>query len=183
MDSADHTPVPVVVLTGPVGVGKTSVASALSDLLNDHGLAHAVVDMDWLRWCNPAPPHDRFNETLGLKNLALVWASYREAGAARLIVADVVEHPDTLAAYRRAVPGAALTLVRLRATLPTLHARLAGREQGANLEWHRDRAAVLAAQMERDAIEDWALDTDDAPAAALALEIGRRLGWLPQPMR
>jgi len=135
--------VPMLVLTGPVGVGKTTVAQAISDLLSEHGLAHAVVDQDWLRSCLPGPPHDPFQMALGLKNLAAVWANYRAAGAERLIIADVVETQSDRAHYQTAVPGADLTVVRLHATLPTLHARLARRDAGASLVWHQQRAAEL----------------------------------------
>jgi deoxyadenosine/deoxycytidine kinase len=47
--------IPVLVITGPVGVGKTTVATALSELLCQADLAHAVIDLDWLRWCYLSP--------------------------------------------------------------------------------------------------------------------------------
>src|SRR5688500_12076589 len=88
--------IPVAVITGPVGVGKTSVASAISDLLGDAGRAHALIDMDWLRSCHPAPPDDPFHTALGIDNLARVWAGYRGAGAERLVLVDVVEERGML---------------------------------------------------------------------------------------
>ncbi|MFL5806219.1 MAG: hypothetical protein ACJ8CR_31375 [Roseiflexaceae bacterium] len=156
----DVAAIAVLVLTGPVGVGKTSVAVALSELLNERSVAHAAIDMDWLRWCHPSPPHDPFQMQLGLHNLAAVWANYRGAGATRLVLADIVETRATLTGYRGAIPGAAITVVRLHATLPTLHARLAQREAGASLRWHQRRAGELAAQLERDALEDLCIDTE-----------------------
>ena len=39
----------VIFLNGPVGVGKSTVANAISELLEARGVHHAVVDMDYLR--------------------------------------------------------------------------------------------------------------------------------------
>jgi chloramphenicol 3-O-phosphotransferase len=173
----DLATIPILLLTGPVGVGKTSVAMAISELLNERGEPHAVIDQDWLRWCHPSPSHDPFHIQLGLRNLAAVWANYRSAGAARLILADVVEARADLEAYRGAIPGAAIILVRLHAALPTLHARLAVREAGASLHWHQQRAGELIVQMERDALEDLRVDTEGKPIEEIAAEVLERVGW------
>src|SRR5919199_2088260 len=95
--------VSVLVLTGPVGVGKTAVAAELSNRLRDMRVAHAVVDMDWLRECYPSPPHDRFHTALGLRNLAAVWANYRAAGAGRLVIVDIVETRSQITTYQVAI--------------------------------------------------------------------------------
>jgi adenylylsulfate kinase len=167
------------VLTGPVGVGKTTVAQAISELLDEHDVAHAVIDQDWLRWCHPSPLHDPFQIALGLKNLAAVCANYRAAGAERLILADVVETQTDRESYRTAVPGAVITIVRLRASLATLHARLARRDAGASLVWHQQRAAELDRLMDRNAIGDLRIDTEGKPGAEVAWEIVRHLQWIP----
>lgn len=134
-------PTRVLVLTGPVGVGKTVVAGELSNLLAELRLAHAMVDMDCIRSCYPTPEHDRFHTAVGLQNLAAVSSNYRAAGAERLIVVDVVETRYAVATYQAAIPNADIIVVRLGATLPTIHRRLEGRESGASLEWHQHRAA------------------------------------------
>jgi hypothetical protein len=168
---------PVLLLTGPVGVGKTTVASLLSMLLIERGVSHALIDLDWLRWAHPAPSGDPFHERLGIRNLASVWNNYRAAGARRLILIDVVETPAVLARHRAALPGAQITLVRLHAPLPTLHARLAGREIGASLAWHRQRATELAPLMEQAALEDRRIDTFGKTAAEVAGDLLELIGW------
>jgi adenylylsulfate kinase len=166
--------IPTVVITGPVGVGKSSVAVVVSQLLAEAKQPHALVDMDHLRWCNLAPADDPFNMRLGLRNLALVWANYAAAGAERLIIADIVERRDDIDDYQKAVPGARIVVVRLRADLVTLRARLEYREVGTSLDWHQARAAVLLAQMERDQLEDVVVDTEGKTVLAIAAQVLER---------
>ena len=80
-----------LLLTGTVGVGKTTTADAVGARLRVRGVPHAVVDLDELRRCWPAPPDDPFHAALGLANLAAVARAYRAAGAERLVLAGVCE--------------------------------------------------------------------------------------------
>jgi energy-coupling factor transporter ATP-binding protein EcfA2 len=169
---------PMLVITGPVGVGKTTVAAALSELLSQADLAHALIDLDWLRWCYPSPADDPFQLTLGIQNLAAVWSHEQAAGAARLILVDVVETRATLDSYQAAIPHAERLLVRLHADLATLRQRLEGREVGASLAWHQQRAAELTTLMERARLEDLLVDTMDRSALDIAGEIIARTGWI-----
>ena len=169
--------IPLLIVTGPVGVGKTTVAYEVSKLLEAVALPHACIDMDTLRSCYPAPAGDRFNVALGLRNLAAVWVNCRATGATHLIVADVIESREELRGYREAVPGAAITVVRLRATLSTLTGRVTRREVGSGHDWHLLRAAELASQMDRDQVEDAAVETDGRAVTAIAREIVERSGW------
>ena len=74
-----------LLLTGTVGVGKTSVAAAVGDLLRERQVANAVVDLDELRRAWPAAPGDRFNTTVMLANLSAVAANYVGAGFTTLV--------------------------------------------------------------------------------------------------
>lgn len=171
--------VPVLLVTGPVGVGKTTVAGELSALLDGAGIPHAVVDLDALRCCYPAPAHDPFNTALGLRNLAAVWAHHRAAGAGRLVLVDVIEANDDLPRYAAAIPGAAITVVRLSASPRTLVERVQRRERGAGREWHIRRSAALTTIMEQNQIGDIVVNTDAKPITAVAREVAMRTGWLP----
>jgi hypothetical protein len=161
-----------------VGVGKTAVGAEVSDLLAEKGVAHAMIDVDWLRWCHPAPQNDPFHMALGLRNLAAVWANYRAAGAERLVLVDVVEDMEYLAGYREAMPSADITVVRLTATLESLHRRLEERESGASLEWHKARAGELLELMDEQAVEDVLVQTEGKTAVEVAQEVLVLAGWL-----
>src|SRR5690348_17874204 len=110
----------VLVVTGPCGVGKTSVMHALGERLESEGIPRALIDMDTLREAWPAPADDPFHERLGRQNLASLAANYRTAGVAHLVLADIVEEPRNRANYEQAVPEARIHIVRLRASQSTV---------------------------------------------------------------
>jgi adenylylsulfate kinase-like enzyme len=171
--------VPVLIISGPVGVGKTSVALEIADLLGPAGVRHAVVDLDALTWCFPRPADDRHHQRLGLRNLAAIWQSYRAAGAERLVIARVVSSHEELDAYRAAVPGAAITVVRLRASPETLRQRVERREIGLALEKSLRRTLELAAELERARAEDHVVDTDERSVTEVARAVLAVAGWWP----
>ena len=145
----------MLVLTGPVGVGKTSVGAAVGARLAAADTPYAFVDADALRRYGPTPPDDPFGERVGLRNLAAVWATFGEAGTERLVLADVVESGEKVDGYREAVPGAEIVVVRLRANTATLERRLRGRESRDDLAWHLRRAPELDRIMDRAGVGIW----------------------------
>jgi adenylylsulfate kinase-like enzyme len=173
--------VPLLIITGPVGVGKTTVAGEVSEQLAAAGVAHAFVDIDSLRWCYPRPADDRFRIQLAMRNLASLWPNFRAAGATHLVAADVIESRAELRRFETAIPQALITVVRLRASVEVLWQRVAQRELGSGRDWHLRRAAELAAQMERDAVEDLLVETDGRAIAEIAGEIVLHTSWISSP--
>ncbi len=172
--------VPVLLITGPVGVGKSSVLSEIEDLLQEAGMRFAAVELDALSYCHPPMRgDDRFRTKLTFRNLASVWKNFRAAGAERLILSRVLESRSELVRYRRAVPGADITVVRLRATSRTLRQRVARREVRLGRAWHTERARELARIMDREGVEDILVETDGRTVNAVAREVLDRTGWLP----
>ena len=171
----DH--IPVMLITGPIGVGKTTVAAEVSELLDKAGVAHALVDIDTLRWCYPRPPHDPFRLELAMKNLAAIWNNFQEVGATRLVLATVLESRDDLEWYRGAIPGADILVIRLHASLHTLRSRVEQREVGSGLDRHLRRAAELTTLMERNKVENILVNTEGKSVATLAREILDCSNW------
>jgi len=173
------TPIPTLVITGPVGVGKTTIGSAVADLLSDAEQSNGLIDIDALRWAFPRPADDPHHVALGLRNLAAVAANYRHAGVRRLILVDIVESRAQVANYQEAIPDAAIQVVRLHAAPATIAARITGRETSqASHDWHQHRAVELAALFARECVEDFLIDTDDKTPTAIAAEILHHTGWL-----
>ncbi len=170
----------VVVITGPVGVGKSTIAAALSDLLTEHEIPHGMIDVDYVRWCYPAPPEDRFHSKLGRRNTAAVAANYREAGARVIVLADVVERQEQRTEYETAIPDAEVSIVRLRVPMDLIAERLKVRQWDSeeSLEWHLRRAPELEAIMNERGIGDLVIDVGKRAPQAVAAEIAMRLGLI-----
>lgn len=177
MDRHTTDGIPVIVITGPVGAGKSTVAAAISGLLERREIRHAMIDLDYLHWVLPSPPGDRFAARLGFRNLAAIWPNIRDLDPHCVIVADVVEDREaSLAEYRRAMPGTTPTIVRLDVPMPVIVQRLEGRETDASIDWFRRRAPELQGIMERGKIEDILIDVGERSPHDVALEILRKTG-------
>ena len=171
--------VPTIIVTGPVGVGKTTVANEMGMLLLGAKVPHATVDFDQLTACYPRPADDdRWGTKLGLLNLAALWKNYELSGARRLLIARVIESRSELEGFREAIPGADLLLVRLRAKPETLRTRIRQRGPGRGMEWHLKRAIELAPLMDARRVEDLLVETDGRDPMNIARDILLRLGWL-----
>ena len=169
----------MIIVTGPVGVGKTTVTGEMGAMLSEAGVPHATVDFDELTR-SVRDRDDDWGNRLGLANLKAVWRNYRRAGAGRLIVARVIESRRDIAGFRAAIPGADITVVRLRAPVRTLQARVRrrGAAGGIDVGWHVARAAVLGPLLERQGPADVVVETDGRRRDAVAKEILVRVGWI-----
>jgi energy-coupling factor transporter ATP-binding protein EcfA2 len=150
-----------ILLTGGVGAGKTTVLQALGALLEERDEPYALVDLDWLCWARPrtGTPHE-----LLCANLAGVAAAYADHGVESLVLARHLVSAGELEAVRAALPGVAVTAVRLVADARIREARLRARDSAAELAEHL--AMLHAGDAPR--FEDAEVEADGAPAAIAA---------------
>lgn len=144
----------VLVITGPVGAGKSTTAWEARELLGRHGVSNLLVDMDYLRMLYPEPPDDRFASAFGLRNLTAMWPNIQASNARVVIIPGVVESMTARANYEGAMPDAEVVVVRLDVPMATLHARLTKREAPDHLDWYLQRAPELQRIMERESVGD-----------------------------
>lgn len=170
-------PVPVLLLTGTVGAGKTAVAMEVSEILAERGVPHAALDVDALSYVFPRPTDDPFGQQVALANLAAVWANACTAGAERLVLAQVIEQRSELGGFRTAVPGARITVCRIAAPQALVQRRLEEREIGAGRDWHLRRSVELSAVLDEVRCEDLVVDNDGRTIRAVAEEVLDRIGW------
>jgi hypothetical protein len=169
--------VPIIIISGPVGVGKTSVAWAVSlHLRSKDSYPHAVID-DHLGQMHPKPATDSSGETLDGKALAALWQVYREAGVGRLILPRVVAGPADLEAIDAAIPNAQITVFRLAASRESVEERIRSRQPESAQQWCLERAAELEALWMRQPFGDFVIQTDGRSVEEVAESILNLSGW------
>jgi len=163
-------------VTGTVGIGKSTIGYAVAQRMAARGVPTAFIDVDELSRLWPAPTGDPFQTELILANLRTIAPNYEGAGAELLILAWVVQDAEDLT-HLEAALGLPVTAVRLTAPAAVVEARLRNRHQGPErdgLAWHLRRAPELVA------IQDGglALPTVDAsgPVDQVADAVIERLG-------
>nr|WP_216645198.1 ATPase [Isoptericola halotolerans] len=155
----------MLLVSGRSGAGKSSTAFALHDLLSVEGIRHAVIEGDALDLAWPAPWEHR----LAARNLAAVWANYRDLGYRRLV------YTNTVAILEAAELAAAMgdrprvTSVLLTASDEEVRSRLSRREDGASLQAHVERSGKAAVVLEAQADTSvHRVDTDGRPVRQIA---------------
>ena len=130
-----------IFVNGTVGVGKSSVAAALSTIETKSGHHHAVIDLDHISRAWPPPEGDRFNRELEIANLRDLVINFRRAGVEHFILAGVVEEANEISRYEAALQSSGLLICRLEADASTLAKRLRLRhaDNATELEWHLGR--------------------------------------------
>lgn len=160
-------------LNGTVGVGKSTTADAVSALLIERVIAHAIIDLDALRAGWPAPDGDPFNSALELANLRPVAANHRAAGARILVLPGVIEDAAQVPRYRDALGGLPLTVVRLTVDPAIGEARLRARHRGdeAASAWHLHRFGELDAVLDAARIPGPVVDTSRLTPRETAMRV------------
>ena len=137
----------VVLVTGTVGVGKSTVGHALAERAAQREVSAAFLDVDELSRLWPAPAGDPFRTGLILTNLRAITGNYEAAGASLLVLAWAIQDAEDLTRLEAAV-GAPVMAIRLCAPAAVIDERLQQRHQGAEsdgLAWHIRRAPELLA--------------------------------------
>jgi chloramphenicol 3-O-phosphotransferase len=168
--------VPVLVVTGPVGVGKTAVLHEADSLLLETGSRHATIELEEVARCWPMEA-DSSREPLAYRNLAAIWPNFAAVGASRLLLACLVEKRIELQRVAEAVPGAVVTVVRLHAPLAVLEQRIRLREPGSP-DGELDGARWWARRFDAEKPEDYLVETDERPVRDIARDVLRLAGWL-----
>lgn len=169
--------VPTLLLSGTVGVGKSTVAAEINDVLAELMIPNAAVDLDALVW--QWPSSGKWNSNLMFENLASLWPNYQSHGAGHLIIARVLEDRSELVRYENAVPGAVITVCRLTVPEAVRLDRLALRmPPGPSRDWHLARSVELESILARQGCEDFTVENGDRPVREVAVEVLVRAGWV-----
>jgi hypothetical protein len=168
--------VEVLVITGGMGAGKTSVLVEASDLLTAADVPHAAIDFDMLavgHWPSSAP------DDLAYRNLVAVWNTFAAAGIDRVLISEAVDSAHALNQVRASIPSATVTVCRLRASVDAMRERVRQREFGMLQQELVDRVEELEAVIEAAGLEDFSVSNDGRSITDVAREVLQRAGWIP----
>lgn len=161
----------LLIITGTIGVGKSSVADEVFEILKAQAKPVALVNFDELGYAYPVPKDDRFHAQLKHKNLATIWPNYKAAGVKMLIIPSVVENHKELERFHQDIPDAKILTVRLDASQSVLEERIQNRPMGGDEEWHLKRSAELTDVLEEAKIEDVLINTEAKSISEVAQEV------------
>ena len=174
--------IPVVVVTGTIGAGKSTVAAAMSEILHEQGTRHGLIEVDWLGEVYPAPdPSNPYSTDLAMKVLSSVWPHYLGAGITRAIVTMTLENREELRDLLAAMESPPATVVRLLASQTTREERIKAREFGNLRDLFLEKTADIEYQMDCFGIGDFSVENESRLPHASATEILQRLGWITPP--
>jgi hypothetical protein len=163
----------VLVISGSMGSGKTTVLGEASDVLEQEGVAHAVIDLDAIATVGLPNASE-----LVYRNLSALYENIRRAGLRHLLVAEAIETADERARLHAAMPGAALVICRLTADVATMERRLRVREPGLKQDRFVARAAELERILAATRLEDFSVENDARSVTAVARDVLVGAGWL-----
>ena len=174
-DSASATR--ILVINGTMGAGKTTVASAINDILHERDIPSAFIDADSLCQAWPTDPTDPYHQELLFENLRSVAPNYAKRGHTHLVIARVVEDHDDRERYAQAFKTADVRIVRVTAPEEIRQARLKLREpEGFWQDFARNRTRELEANLVSLDLDDAVIDNTSPPPT-----VGQRVlevaGW------
>ncbi len=169
-----------LLLCGPVGIGKSTIAFQLYRRCLRAGLTACYIDLDQIGFLRPPWDGDPGNHGLKAANLAAIWRIYHASGARHLVMTGPVENQAALQTYLAALSAAAVTVFRLHAGPAELRRRIMTRGEGGS--WPqpgdplRGQPASYLSQIARQAAADaHALDSTRLDAIRIGTD-GRTAG-------
>ncbi len=165
-----------ILISGVYGVGKSTMAAQIADLLEARDVRYAALDLDWLSWAWSADDEGDHGDALMLEHLALVVGNLRRRGNDRFVLAGAVMRDAEWRAIRdtMAMP---IRLVRLTASPDAIRGRLAAEPTTGRLDDLQQTEAWLAAPGDDEPRPDLVI-ANDGPIVATAAAILSWAGWL-----
>ena len=166
---------------GADAVGKSTIGWEAYTLLTQQPGQVAYLDTDYLGFCHPAPSNPA---EVVADNLRAIWAVYHARGVNTLVVSGIVVTAADRDLFTAAIPTAEFTFCRLTAAPETVRVRIVARREAeaatrgsqldaqtrAELTEYGQRSVEFAELVERFALEDFTLATDEAAPHTLAAE-------------
>lgn len=166
-----------MVITGAVGVGKTTVSYEVRLRLKSAGVSHVLIDDEFALF-SPYAPDDPGGERVRSDALRALWQIYRAPKVVRVILARVVPDRETLDEIEAAIPGAEIDLYFLAAPMPVIEERIRSKQVPTAYDWCVWQASELTSHWEATPLDAKIVESGSRTPWEIAEEIVRRSGWL-----
>ena len=166
----------ILLLTGSVGTGKTTVAAEIGEQLADMNLLNAVIDLDWLGWVNVREDFNGYDRLI-MQNLVSTWGNYRAVGVEYLVLARGLLEHKPMDMLKDAFPTSPVIIIRLLASRETVKRRLTQRDSGKTLREHLKEMDEMNQIMDELKLEYATVETDTISVEEIAQRVITIAGW------
>jgi predicted ATP-dependent serine protease len=178
--------VEILLITGPAGIGKSTLCWEIGAQLAASKLAHAIIETDELDRAFPRPTPEQLSalkpgtSDVSALNLAAMWEIYRALGHTRLVMSGVMLDLEADCRWiTSAIPRARITAVRLVGSESTLMQRIDQREIGSGRDAQARRSLRQLKRVSEEAPSAaMIVRTDDKTPAELAQIVLKALRWV-----
>src|SRR5215831_5367049 len=142
----------LLVITGGMGAGKTSVLAEASDILALRQIVHAAIDLDAL---GLAFLPSATSDGAMFSNLRSVCEHYAALGVRRFLLARAMETQVQLEICREASSAAEVVVCRIASSMESMQGRLRNRETGVAQREYLARAVTLNSILDDARLENF----------------------------
>jgi hypothetical protein len=176
--------VEVLVLCGAAGTGKTSTLWEVGHVLRARGVPRALIDTDELDRVWPTPNTTEALISISRRNLRAVWETFASLGIRHLVLCGVMASTAQSREWiDDAIPGAAITFVRLSAERSTRADRLRAREVGSGFDQEMEASDKATRYIEaHDEPGLPIVPTDRRSVHEVAADVLDATNWLTQSL-
>jgi hypothetical protein len=166
----------LLIITGTMGAGKTTVLGEASDILALRHVAHAAIDLDALGLAHL--PSAASNDGVMYCNLQSVCENYSSLGVRRLLLARAMEDRTELELCRGIISATNTVVCRLTASIEVMQQRVKMRESGVSQGEYVARVAKLSVILDRARLEDFTVSSESRSLTEVAHEMLVKAGWI-----
>lgn len=172
----EQDPSGILIFTGTLGTGKTTVAAEVGELLADLTLPNAVIDLDWLGWVNAGDDFLAYDQLIA-QNIISIWPNYRAVGVRYLVLARALLGHELVKVLPKAFPNTPITIIRLTASKETIKNRLSQRDSGETLREHLEEMNEMTHIMDDLHLESAIVNTDLLSVEEAAKQVIIMTNW------
>ena len=171
-----NEPEGILLITGTVGTGKTTIATEIGAQLAAMNLHNAVVDLDWLGWVNVGNDFNGYDQLI-IQNLVSAWQNYRTIGVEYLVLARAFLQREPVDILLNTFPNTPMIIVRLTASKETIKKRLSQRDSAETLREHLAEMEVMNQIMDGLNLENAIVNNDSLSEKETASQIIHITNW------